>query len=165
MSTEPVSAAPIEGCRYWQTAWRFAFWGTVTQFVLITLYQICDVAWIDFLHHNPYRTHAEAIDMMVMAPLFALFSMVLFSEGWLAVAAVAAGLSRRRLNRIPVVLLIVLIPLCVGAYALQRTWIWPPDDPDDTMQWFLMVAVEAFAIIPALFVAWWRDRRAEHNPS
>ncbi|WP_284946522.1 hypothetical protein [Acidisoma cladoniae] len=99
--------------------WRFLLLGVLTMTIAMTIWDIGTVVNADFLHHNPNRSPRDSWDMVEEAPLVMFVIALAVAALPVAVAATAAGLSRVSLGRVPVSILVTLLPICILLSFLQ----------------------------------------------
>jgi hypothetical protein len=51
----------------------------VTSLVEFPIWMVGKVAWVDFLHHNPNRSQANALLMVLLSPLYGLVDTLLLA--------------------------------------------------------------------------------------
>ncbi|MBR0851655.1 hypothetical protein JQ543_28210 [Bradyrhizobium diazoefficiens] len=83
------------------------------------LYAGWDVLWVDFLHTNPYRSHLNALISPFVFGVVGGVWLTVDTLGALVFATLAVYFALRYLKRIPVALIVALVPIFLLLAYLQ----------------------------------------------
>ncbi|HWR42707.1 hypothetical protein [Sporomusa sp.] len=134
----------------------FSFGGLILHYVVYTIFFICKIVWFEFLHYNPYRSQAQALEDIIRAPVDGLL-FLLFSMFPVIVGTIIAMVSHRIWGRVPFYSLIVTVPLC--SYVYLHNILLPNLEPNEIVDIFGITLRE-------LLVwggCWWWSNRTPNN--
>jgi len=124
----------------------------------ISLFMIGDMVWQYCVHDNPNQTCGDALFFAAASPIYGVLLGMGLNFLPLLVAAVLAVLGRAFFKRVPLWLLIIILPACVLAFLVQGTPFYPQDDVRPASERLVMFS--GFQALCVLF-CWWWDRRGE----
>ena len=127
---------------------------------MVMVWDIGDLVWVDFIHHNPNRSQENALEMMAWSPFLGLLFALLGAELPLIAGAVMAAAAHRFWGRIPFWTLLLMLPVCVGAMYVQGLAVAPPDEPVAFGIWQFLWGSRLQ--LPVLLGCWWCSRARSH---
>jgi hypothetical protein len=140
-----------------RTALFFFFGGLIFHYLVYTIHGVYQIVWYDFLHHNPHRSQAHALELLLRTPSYALLSVV-FSVFPVIVATIIAMVSHRIWGCVPIYILVVLVPLC-GFLFLSSIFV-PNFGPDPNIIDVFWLSVRE---VPVWVGCWWLSNRTPKN--
>ena len=124
----------------------------------ISLFMIGDMVWQNCINNNPSQTCGDALFFSLASPIYGVLLGMGLNFLPLLVAAVLAVLGRAFFKHVPLWLLIVIVPACALAFAVQGSPFYQLDDVRPQSERIVMFT--GFQALCLLF-CWWWDRRGE----
>jgi hypothetical protein len=125
----------------------------------ISLFMIGDMVWRQCLHDDPSQGCGDALFFSVAAPIYGVIIGIGFNFLPLFVASVLAVLGRAFFKRVPLWLVIAILPICVLAFVAQGASGYQHDSDVRPLSERLVVFSGFQAL--CLLICWWWDRREE----
>ena len=141
----------------------FLFLGFAIDAACFGVWSAANVIWIDFLHTNPNRTQANALTMLALSPVYGAVGAIGLCTLPLIVGAVGAKLGSLRSGRVPFWVLMVLLPACGLACAVQGRWLFDPYEGGPTPSMWDMAIRMSVVQVPALLGCWLWTRRSRRQ--
>lgn len=133
----------------------FLFGGFILTVAVYTVNYICGVIWIDFMHYNPNRSQAHAMQLIAASPITGIF-LTLYYLLPVIVGAMAAAIFQKVWGRIPFYCLAVMLPLCVFTLYKQTPSRPIPFDYTDILWLFILQ-------MPVIGGCWWWNNRTSRK--
>lgn len=149
----------MDGSLLVRTFLIFFVGGLLLTAAAVSLFIIGDMVWRQCLHDDPTQTCGDALFFSLASPIYGLIIGMGFNFLPLFVAAVVAVLGRAYFKRVPLWLVIAILPVCVLAFAAQGASGYQHDGEVRPLSERL-VAFAAFQAF-CLMILWWWDRRGE----
>lgn len=146
---ESINKPPVGSMK--RTLFIFLFGGFILTVAVNTIYQICGIVWIDFMHFNPHRSQSQALQLIAESPI----SGVILSLYYLLpviVGAMVAAAFQRIWGRIPFYTLAVMLPICVFTLYKQMPSRPIPIEYTDIVWLFILQ-------LPVVVGCWWWSTR------
>ena len=137
----------------------FFLGGLLLTAAAISLFMIGDMVWLQCFHDDPNQTCGDALFFSAAAPIYGVMLGMGFNFLPLFVAAVLAVLGRAYFKRVPLWLVIAILPVCVLAFVAQGTSSYLHENEVRPLSERLVV-FSGFQGL-CLLICWWWDRRAE----
>jgi len=129
----------------------FLFGGFIITFAVNTIYEMCRIVWIDFMHYNPHRSQAHALELIAGSPIDGLILTLYYSLP-VIVGAMVAGVFQRIWGYIPFYSLTVMLPICVFTFYKQMPSRPIPIEYTDILWLFILQ-------LPVVVGCWWWNNR------
>jgi len=149
----------MDGSSLVRTFLIFFAGGLLLTTAAVSLLIIGDMVWQQCLHDDPTQTCGDALFFAAASPVYGAIIGMGFNFLPLFVAAVLAVLGRAYFKRVPLWLLIVILPVCVLAFVAQGGSGYQHDNEVRPLSERL-VMFSGFQAL-CLMICWWWDRREE----
>lgn len=139
-----------------RTSLIFFVGGLMLTTAAIGAIMIGDMAWRSCWHDDPSQTCASALFFAIAVPFYAIVVAMGVNFLPLFVGAVMAVAGRWMFGRVPLWLVVTMLPACALAYLAQGSS-WYPHEPMRALSDRLLIF--AALQVPCLLICWWWDRR------
>jgi hypothetical protein len=146
----------MDGSLLVRTFLIFFLGGLLLTATAVSLFMIGDMAWRQCFHDDPTQTCGDALFFAAASPIYGIIIGMGLNFLPLFVAAV---LGRAFFKRVPLWLVIAILPACMLAFVAQGTS-WYPHENELRPLSERLIAFAAFQLL-CLMICWWWDRRAE----
>ncbi|HWR42548.1 hypothetical protein [Sporomusa sp.] len=153
MKKESTTKPPVGSMT--RTVLIFLFGGFILTVAVYAINDICGIVWIDFVHYNPHRSQAHALQLIAMSPITGLILTLYYSLP-VIVGAMVAAVFQRILGRIPFYSLAVMLPICVFTLYKQIPSRPIPIEYTDILGLFILQ-------LPVVVGCWWWNNRTSKN--
>ena len=139
--------------------------GFTIEATCFALWSAANVVWVDFLHTNPNRTHANALTMLALSPVYGAFGAISMNALALIIGAIGAKLASLRSGRVPFWFLVLLVPLCGLASSIQTRWFFASFEDGPQPPLWNMATRTCVLQVPSLLICWLWTCRSHHRAS
>ena len=128
----------------------FGIGGLILHYMYFVIHGISSIIWIDFMHQNPHRSQAHALDLIMWSPIETAILAIIFAFLPVIFATIIAIVSYRNWGRVPFYILFIMVPVCSFGLALN-TFVAPD----------IGLVTRSFALeLPIWIGCWWWNNRA-----
>jgi len=149
----------MNGIMMFRTFLIFFLGGLLLSAAAISLFMIGDLVWLQCFHDDPSQSCGDALFFSAASPIYAVILAMGFNFLPLFVAALLAVLGRVYFKRVPLWLVIAILPICVLAFAAQGTSGYLHENEVRPLSERLIVFTGFQGL--CLLICWWWDRRGE----